>query len=104
MNPLSWALRALVTNELNTPKWDIPSGVPGLTMGQAAADQFSFKLGAKWIWGSVGYSWGCLLLFTAAGALALSWTNPPSPQPTGARRGRGGVACRRRRALAAGVC
>lgn len=31
INPLAWTLRALVTNELNSPRWDVPSGVPGLS-------------------------------------------------------------------------
>lgn len=72
-----------MTNELSSPKWDIPSGTPGLTMGQAAADSFDFRLGTGWIWGPVGLSWGWLLVFTAAGALALAWTHPATPKPTG---------------------
>lgn len=53
-------------------------------MGQAVAQSFDFQLGAQWIWGSVGLCWGSLVLYSIAGALALRWTNPPAPQPTGA--------------------
>lgn len=63
---------------------------PYVAVGEEAAAEFDFYLGSKWIWGSVGLSWGILVLFTAAGALALKITQPASPRPTGAARGTGG--------------
>jgi ABC-type multidrug transport system ATPase subunit/ABC-type multidrug transport system permease subunit len=82
INPLAWTLRALVCNELDSPRWDVPSGTDGLTMGQLVAETFDFKLGAQWIWGAVGLCWGSLVLYSIAGSLALRWTDPPAPQPT----------------------
>jgi hypothetical protein len=67
-------------------------GVPtARAVGQASADAFGFYLGAEWIWAAVGFSWFWLLLCMAAGVLALSLTNPPTPRPTGepSMRGRG---------------
>lgn len=55
-------------------------------MGQEVAQTFDFKLGAQWIWGAVGLCWGSLVLYSITGALALRWTNPPAPQPTGEGR------------------
>ena len=60
------------------------SASPCPAVGQAVAQSFDFQLGAQWSWGSVGLCWGSLVLYSIAGALALRWTNPPAPQPTGA--------------------
>lgn len=65
-----------------------PACLPSLhldssAVGQQAAAAFDFRLGARWVWGSVGLCWGYLVLFTVAGAAALRWTNPPAPRPTG---------------------
>lgn len=137
INPLSWAVRGIVANELGSPAWDIPitntqgastTGAcaaaeaccctlpcglqargshgtlhpslataaphcprPGCpwspahpAVGKESADQFDFFLGAGWVWGSVALSWGWLVLFTIAGAVALQYSNPASPRPTGA--------------------
>ncbi|KAI3428353.1 hypothetical protein D9Q98_006733 [Chlorella vulgaris] len=81
MNPMAWAVRALVANELGTSRWDTPAG-NGQTVGEASADAFGFYLGAQWIWASVGYSWFWLCLCSGLGVLALNVTNPPSPRPT----------------------
>ena len=85
---------------LPAPRTLAPPRPPRATraVGQEAAAEFDFFLGSGWVWGSVGVSWGALLLFTAAGALALRWTNPASPRPTGARAGLWGAALRARAA------
>ncbi|KAL4427934.1 hypothetical protein ABPG75_002023 [Micractinium tetrahymenae] len=83
MNPISWSVRALVSNELNSYRWQSqPSPTPGVPLGTFCADQFDFYLGSRWVWGSVGMTWGALLVFTAAGVVAMTITNPPSPKPT----------------------
>lgn len=38
-----------------------------------------------WIWTGIAFMWGWLVLYSFLGALALSFTNPPTPQPTGKR-------------------
>lgn len=35
-NPMAWYIRGLVVNEFESPDWDKPSPVPGLTLGQFA--------------------------------------------------------------------
>ena len=58
--------------------------LPATAVGQASADAFGFFLGSQWVWGAVGYCWFWLLLCSTLGILALKYTNPPSPRPTGA--------------------
>lgn len=64
-------------------------------MGTYCADQFDFYLGSRWVWGSVGVSWAALVLFTAAGVAAMTYSNPPSPRPTGAQTGGDAARCGR---------
>ncbi|KAL4442124.1 hypothetical protein ABPG77_011385 [Micractinium sp. CCAP 211/92] len=83
INPISWAVRALVSNELNSYRWQSqPSPTPDVPLGTFCADQFDFYLGSRWVWGSVGVSWAALVVFTAAGVAAMTLSNPPSPKPT----------------------
>lgn len=80
INPLSWAIRAMVINELTAPRWSYEVA-PGLTAGEAILLPLGFKSSWGWVWGAVGFLWGSLAVYTAAAALALDWTHPPAPQP-----------------------
>ena len=75
INPLPYAIRALCVNELTSPAWG--------PAGPAILENFGMFPDTKWIWIGIGYMWGYLLLLTIAGVVALNWTNPSQPKPTG---------------------
>lgn len=74
LNPLSYGVRALAINELTSPTWG--SG------GDLIMESFGIFTDRIWIWMAVLFNWMYLLLVTGVGALALRFTNPPSPKPS----------------------
>ncbi|GAB4819215.1 hypothetical protein N2152v2_006261 [Parachlorella kessleri] len=84
INPFSWSIRAVAINELMSERWDIPlSPTAGSeTLGEAVLEPFGFFTQQYWIWACVGFMWVSLLVYTIAGAVALTFTDPPHPRPT----------------------
>lgn len=74
LNPLSYGVRALAVNELTAPTWG--------SSGYLIMDSFGIFSDRIWIWMSVLFNWMYLFIATAVGALALRYTNPPSPKPS----------------------
>lgn len=75
LNPLSYGIRSLVVNELTQPAWG--------AAGPALLESFGFYTNRYWIWIGVAFQWGFLAILTGVGALALKYTNPLVPRPTG---------------------
>ncbi|GFR41754.1 hypothetical protein Agub_g2509 [Astrephomene gubernaculifera] len=83
ISPHGYALRALVINEMVSPKWQnvpAPAGMtPGLSLGDAALQSFDFYTERKWIWIGVGFLFGYYLIFTWAAVLSLHFQQPRVP-------------------------
>jgi hypothetical protein len=62
LSPFSYALRAIVVNEMTQPRWSRPApGNPdGLTLGEEGLHTFGFYTERFWIW--VGTYAACRLL------------------------------------------
>lgn len=50
INPMAWAQQALAINEFTAPRWNVPSLVPGLTLGEQLLSDHSYKT-------TIGYKW-----------------------------------------------
>lgn len=74
LNPLSYGVRALAINELTSPSWG--------QAGDLIMNSFGIFTDRIWIWMAVLFNWMYLFIATAVGALALRYTNPPSPKPS----------------------
>ncbi|KAG2425086.1 hypothetical protein HXX76_013995 [Chlamydomonas incerta] len=82
ISPYGYALRALVINEMVSPKWQnvpAPGGPPDLSMGDAALLSFDFYTTRDWIWIGVGFLNGFYIVFTLATAWCLAVLNPEVP-------------------------
>ncbi|PNW84179.1 hypothetical protein CHLRE_04g224500v5 [Chlamydomonas reinhardtii] len=82
ISPYAFAVRALVINEMVSPKWQnvpAPGGPPGMSLGDAALLSFDFYTTREWIWIGVGFLNGFYILFTLATAWCLAYLNPEVP-------------------------
>jgi len=75
LNPIAYAIRSATINELMTPAWG--------AMGPKILEEFGLFADSKWIWIGLGYLWGSLIVMTWIGTLALKYTNPRTPSPSG---------------------
>lgn len=74
LNPLSYGVRGLAINELTSPAWG--------KAGYVVLDSFALFTDRIWIWMAVLFNWMYLFIATGIGALALRFTNPPTPKPS----------------------
>ena len=74
-NPLAYGIRALAINEMTAPGWG--------AAGPIILEEFGLFSDPVWIWYGVAFLWVSLLVMTLLGTLALMYTNPPSPRPSG---------------------
>jgi Plant PDR ABC transporter associated len=54
INPMAWAQQALAINEFTAPRWNTPSLVPGLTLGQQLLSDHSYKTTNGYKWAAIG--------------------------------------------------
>jgi ABC-type multidrug transport system ATPase subunit len=54
INPMAWAQQALAINEFTAPRWNRPSLVPGLTLGQQLLSDHSYKTTNGYKWAAIG--------------------------------------------------
>ncbi|KAK2076776.1 hypothetical protein QBZ16_005002 [Prototheca wickerhamii] len=78
INPLAYTIKGITINELQSPQWAIP--VNQTTWGDVALEAFGIPNNTMWIWGSVIYLWGFVLIMSALSALALIWFGPAKPR------------------------
>jgi hypothetical protein len=77
LNIFAWALRGLAVNEFDSGKYDGPSEVPGMTIGDVILSRFGFVDGNEdpytfeWAWWSVIYSLGVSLMAIVASTVFL---------------------------------
>ena len=77
-NTFAWALRGLAVNEFDSGKYDGPSEVEGLTIGESYLTRFGFVDGKgnaftfDWAWWSVLYSLGISILSVIIASICLS--------------------------------
>ncbi|GLI71055.1 hypothetical protein VaNZ11_015971 [Volvox africanus] len=83
ISPQAYALRALVVNEMVSPKWQnvpAPPGMPaGLSLGDAALMSFDFYRERKWIWIGVGFLIGSFIVLTYTSIISLAFQQPEVP-------------------------
>ncbi|KAG2425082.1 hypothetical protein HXX76_013991 [Chlamydomonas incerta] len=84
ISPHAYALRALVINEMVSPKWQnvpAPVGVPppGISMGDAALETFDFYTTRGWIWVGVGFLIGFYIVLTILSIVILAYQEPEVP-------------------------
>ncbi|GIL86027.1 hypothetical protein Vretifemale_14307 [Volvox reticuliferus] len=83
ISPQGYALRALVVNEMVSPKWqDVPAppGMSaGLSLGDAALMSFDFYRERKWIWIGVGFLIGSFIVLTYTSIISLAFQQPEVP-------------------------
>ncbi|KAG1677137.1 hypothetical protein FOA52_000943 [Chlamydomonas sp. UWO 241] len=79
MSPYSWAVRAMVVNEMTSPDWSEPAPRdPSLTMGQFSLNIFSFQPEYYWVWAGVAFLFGVAALMTGISSLALEYLGGPA--------------------------
>lgn len=70
---MAWAQQSLAINEFTAPRWNRPSLVPGLTLGQQLLDDHSFKSSIGYKWAGVGMVLFYTILLNSFIWLALAW-------------------------------
>ncbi|CAM9790102.1 unnamed protein product, partial [Ectocarpus sp. 12 AP-2014] len=81
VNPLTWAFRAAVLNEFQSPEYEDTCGVEGLaegetcpaSLGQVIIDAYGFEDDEGYIWGGVAFILGEFLLCATATGLAFQF-------------------------------
>lgn len=73
LNPLSYGVRALAINELTSPTWG--------QAGEQILGEFAMYTDKVWIWASVLYSWGFLMIITIVSSVALQFWQPENQSP-----------------------
>ncbi|GIL61720.1 hypothetical protein Vafri_16118 [Volvox africanus] len=83
ISPQGYALRALVVNEMVSPKWQnvpAPPGMSaGLSLGDVALMSFDFYRERKWIWIGVGFLIGSFVVLTYTSIISLAFQQPEVP-------------------------
>ncbi|MEW5311977.1 MAG: hypothetical protein WDW38_003643 [Sanguina aurantia] len=81
LSPFSWALRAVVINEMTSPAWQGPDpSDPSSSIGVTSLLSFDFFTETYWIWAGVGYLFASTFIWAYGSSLALA--RPPSAPAT----------------------
>lgn len=52
-------------------------------VGEAAAEPYGVYIGTVWVWTGIAFCVFTLIILSWAGVVALTYTQPPKPRPTG---------------------
>ncbi|MEW5298072.1 MAG: hypothetical protein WDW36_001233 [Sanguina aurantia] len=73
LSPFSWALRAVVINEMTSPAWQGPDpSDPSSSIGVTSLLSFDFFTETYWIWAGVGYLFASTFIWAYGSSLALA--------------------------------
>ncbi|EFJ46421.1 hypothetical protein VOLCADRAFT_93195 [Volvox carteri f. nagariensis] len=80
-NPMAWALRSMVINELTAAPWGTPAvdfGRPDITIGQYSLLARGFYTEWRWVWAGIGTVMGLSLVLLVLQVVALNVASAPS--------------------------
>lgn len=72
IDPLGWAVRGLALNEFGAPRYNIPLGLTGVTLGQTYLDEFDMGSDDNYRWGAIAYLAACALIVVVGSLVAFN--------------------------------